>query len=98
MGNVRAKFTYVGYEASLQAEFNEKKTDGSVDYGKPTPVEMRSLRFIPVYGNGDPNHENTKFWKASPSGEIKLGTVNSAAWSAFEMGKEYYIDFTLAAA
>jgi len=95
---VRAKFTYVGYEASLQAEFNEKKPDGSVDYNKPTPVELRSLRFNPVYGNGDPNHENTKFWKASPSGEIRLGTVNPAAWSAFEMGKEYYIDFTPAGA
>lgn len=97
MGTVRAKFSYVGYEASLHSEFNEKKADGSPDYSKPTPIEMRSLRFNPVYGNGDPNHENTKFWKASPSGEIKLGTVNPSAWAAFEMGREYYIDFTPAA-
>jgi hypothetical protein len=32
--------------------------------------------------------------RQSPSGEIKLGTINPAAWEAFELGREYYIDFT----
>lgn len=47
----------------------------------------------PVYGNGNPNHENTKFWKASPSGEIKLGTVNKDVWPHFELDAEYYVTF-----
>ena len=59
-------------------------------------VELRTLRFAPVYANNDPAHENSKFWRASPSGEVKLGTVNPEAWSKFVLGKEYYLDFTVA--
>ncbi len=92
--SVRAKFTYNGHETALYNSYPHKKDDGSADYSKPVPVEMRSLKFSPVFGNGDPNHENTKFWSASPSGEIKLGTVNPEAWSQFELGKSYYVDFT----
>jgi hypothetical protein len=91
---VRAKFTYTGDERSLHNTYPHKKEDGSADYSKPEPVEMRTLKFQPVYGNGDPNHENTKFWNASPSGILTLGTINPAAWQAFELGKSYYLDFT----
>ena len=58
----------------------------------PTPA--RSIQMSPVFGNGDPDHENTKFWKASPGGRLELNVVNAAAVEAFEVGKEYYIDFT----
>lgn len=92
--SVRAKFKYTGYEASLYTTFPEKTVDGKSDYSRPNSVEMRTLKFSPVYGNGDPTHENTKFWNASPSGSITLGTVNPAAWEQFDMGKEYYLDFT----
>lgn len=56
--------------------------------------EMHSLELFPVYGNGDPNHENTKFWQASPSGKIELGVVNLDAVKDLELGGEYYVDFT----
>lgn len=46
--------------------------------------------FAPVFSN-DPAHENKKFWDASPSGKIELGTIKE---HGFEPGKEYYIDFT----
>lgn len=58
--------------------------------------EMQTIVLAPVYGNGDPEHENTKFWNASPVGEIRLGTINAAAAASFELGAEYYIDFTRA--
>jgi hypothetical protein len=58
---------------------------------------MRTVRMSPVYANNDPNHENSKFWDASPSGGLTLGTINPAAWEQFELGKEYYLDFTKAA-
>ena len=74
------------------------------DFGKPVrdsrgfdqyePCEIRTVALSPVYGSGDPNHENTKFWLASPSGSIQLGCVNLAAAEAFELGGEYYVDFT----
>lgn len=90
----RAKFKYTGYSATQHNTYPHTTADGKTDHARPVPVEMRTMQFAPVYGNGDPNHENTRFWNASPSGEIKLGTVNPAAWEQFEMGKEYYVDFT----
>jgi hypothetical protein len=98
--SVRAKFKVTGFESS-QNSIAKKDADGV--YVKDAKgnhvydaVEMRTVKLAPVYGNGDPNHENTKFWQASPSGEIRLGTVNPEAWQAFELGKEYYVDFTVA--
>lgn len=83
---VRAKFLFTRYETSLH----------NTDAKKP-PEELRTLYFAPVCGNGDPNHENTKFFKWSPSGEIRLGTVNRSVWEYMTLGAEYYVDFTLAA-
>lgn len=40
------------------------------------------------------NGSEEKFWDYTPSGEIKLNTVNEAAVKQFEPGKKYYIDFT----
>ena len=62
------------------------------------PCEMRTLIMSPVYGSGDPKHENTKFWQASPSGQFTLGVVNLAAVEHMELGQEFYIDITPAAA
>ena len=58
------------------------------------PCEMRTLVMSPVYGSGDPGHENTKFWQASPQGSFTLGVVNLAAVEHMELGKEYYFDIT----
>jgi hypothetical protein len=58
----------------------------------PTPA--RTIVMTPVYGNGDPDHENTKFWKASPGGKLELNIVNAEAVEGFEVGKEYYLDFS----
>ncbi len=59
--------------------------------------ELVTIRMSPVYPNQDPNHENSVFWKYSPSGKLELGTINPSAAGKFELGKEYYIDFTPAA-
>ncbi len=68
--------------------------DGKPNYQDTELVEMRTVVLSPVYGNGNPEHENTKFWEQSPSGEIKLGTINPQAWQAFELGGEYYVTFS----
>ena len=47
----------------------------------------------PVYSS-DPNHENKAFWDATPSGSITLWINNPAGFATFEVGKEYYVDFT----
>lgn len=65
-------------------------------YNVTEPCELRTIIMCPVYGNGDPNHENTKFWQASPSGRFELGCVNEAASTQFKVGQEWYLDMTLA--
>lgn len=94
---VRAKFKYVGYESSLLTR-SKRDADGSDikdenGRGVWEEVEMRTLRFSPVFANNDPKHENSLFWRATPSGEVKLGTVNPEAWGWFTIGKEYHVDF-----
>jgi hypothetical protein len=45
----------------------------------------------PVAGT---NEENKSFWKWTPSGKIELQVLNTEAADQFEVGKEYYVDFT----
>lgn len=47
----------------------------------------------PVYGNGDPNHENTRFFSFTPSGKIEMGIVKGEAAKEFAPGREYYVRF-----
>ena len=92
---VRAKFKFVSYTTDLYTRIKV-----GMKYSDPDSletVETRTLKFSPVYGNGDPEHENTKFWSSTPSGHLELGTVNPEAWKHFELGKDYYLDFTPAA-
>ncbi len=44
----------------------------------------------------DRSEENKQFWDATPSGEIKMFITNENARNQFEVGKEYYVDFTKA--
>lgn len=56
---------------------------------------MKTVKLQPVPKDVDPNSENSKFWAASPNGEIRLGTLNMDAAAQFEINGEYYVDFTL---
>lgn len=89
---VRAKFKVDAIERRMGsiAKLNDQ---GKTEW---VPGEINTVLMSPVYGKGDPNHENTKFWQASPAGNLSLGTINKAAADYFELGKEYYIDFTKA--
>lgn len=62
-------------------------------YGKQ---RMKTIKLQPVFKSDDPEGENSKFWEASPNGEIRLGTINMVAAEYFELNGEYYIDFTRA--
>lgn len=94
---VRAKFRYTGYTAT---HMSRETLDGRVyQDGSAHPrrmqevVEARTLTFVPVYSQ-DPNSENRLFWQATPSGKLELQMISPEAWSQFEMGKYYYLDFT----
>lgn len=89
---VRAKFKV----RSINRSMGSKPTvheDGTKSW---EPAEMWNVEMSPVYGNGDPNHENSKFWSATPGGTIQLNCVNRDAVEQFDLNKEFYVDFTLA--
>jgi hypothetical protein len=50
-----------------------------------------SIKLVPVT-SGSP--ENEQFFKWTPWGEIKIGTINQAAADQFKPGAEFYVDFT----
>ncbi len=52
-----------------------------------------SVELQPVYSS-NPQHENSKFYECTPSGEIGLGIVSEDTARSFEIGKEYYVDFS----
>lgn len=85
---VRAKFKLDRTESVLSRRQNR-------DTREWESVELKTLVLSPVY-DSRPDSENGKFFSATPCGEIKMGVVNPEAWGQFELGKEYYVDFTLA--
>lgn len=59
--------------------------------GDKEPLGEVTLK--PVY-DPNPESENGRFYAATPSGEIKLGILNTEAVKCFVVGKNYIIDFT----
>lgn len=57
--------------------------------------DVRNITLWPVgSGVGGESEENKAFYAATPGGSITLCVVNPAAAAQFEVGKEYYVDFT----
>lgn len=84
--SVRAKFKVDSVKSVLGYVYNyETKTNSE--------TEQRIVSLVPVY-DSNPESENGKFFAATPSGRIELGVMNLDAAKLFEIGKEYYVDFT----
>jgi hypothetical protein len=60
---------------------------------KPDDPDYLVIRLRAVYDE-DPASPNYSFSQATPNGEVHLVISNKAAFSAFEIGKEYDILFT----
>lgn len=52
---------------------------------------ISTIKLSPVTGGSE---ENKQFYAATPSGTIELGTLNQQATDQFELGAEYYVDFS----
>jgi hypothetical protein len=87
MSTTRAKFKCDSVTEHMGSKHNP-------DTKQWEPAVQKTISMSPVYGNNDPNHENSKFWAASPSGKFELGVINLAAAEMFKPGKEYYLDIT----
>lgn len=90
MNSVTAKFKV----SKIEIEPGESKVEKDA-FGKDKKVTLplAKVTLRPVVSS-DPTHENSQFYKYTPSGEIVLATVNSSAAAAFEIGGEYYVTFT----
>lgn len=77
--SVRAKFKVESYSTRLY-----QRSSGT--------DELRTINLTPVGSDNSP--ENKEFWMWTPVGKIELGTINPGAWAQFELGKEFYVDFT----
>ena len=71
---------------SVRAKFKVQEISQRDGY-QPTHV----IKLYPVT-NGSP--ENESFYRFTPSGLIELAVVNDQTAKNFELGKEYYVDFT----
>ena len=56
--------------------------------------EVQTIKLSPVTSGSE---ENAKFYAATPGGNIELTTVNFDAAQHFDLGDEFYVDFTKAA-
>jgi hypothetical protein len=75
----------------IRAKFKVSRI-AKVDVGNGNWQEEVSMQ--PVYGTSDENKQWSKF---TPSGELKMNITAEGAVGQFELGKEYFIDFTPAA-
>ena len=50
-----------------------------------------NIELVPVIGG---SAENEQFFKWTPWGSIKIGTINAQAAEQFKLGAEFYVDFT----
>ena len=72
----------------VRAKFRVSSYETRLDRGTE---ELRTIKMGVVV---DGSEENKKFFKYTPYGEIKIGTLNRAAWEQFPLGAEMYVDFT----
>ncbi|HAY23447.1 MAG TPA: hypothetical protein DCY27_15060 [Desulfobacterales bacterium] len=64
-----------------------------VDSISRTRFGWNSIIMSPVSGGSE---ENKAFWAATPGGRFEFNCVNNKAIEQLEVGKEYYVDFTIA--
>ena len=58
--------------------------------------ENYNIDLMAVYGGDNASDENKSFWQYTPSGNIKMNAIKQNVGEFFEVGQEYYVDFTKA--
>lgn len=58
-------------------------------YGAPSPMDSTHVKLAPVVGPG-----NEEWSKWTPGGSVEMHINNPAAVEKFEVGKDYFVDFT----
>jgi len=76
---------------TVRAKFKVASVTKREGWGE-NPI-LYDVQMLPVTGE---NEENKKFFASTPSGELKLSTINPEAAEQLIPGKEYYLDITIA--
>lgn len=84
---VRAKFQVVSIDPVPGTRYNPETKEQD-------PIEMSNIKLEAVMDGT--SQENKEFFEATPSGQINLNCANQEAAKAFEIGAQYYVDFTKA--
>lgn len=78
--------------AQMRAKFAVQRVETAhTTDGTPTSQHVVAS---PVFKNQDPDSENSRFWTATPSGQIDLYISNVDAFGFFQAGDLVYVDFT----
>lgn len=70
----------------VRAKFKCESKSPSNEAGTQGTVQLR-----PVTSGSE---ENDRFFYLTPGGQVTLSTINESAYAQFEIGKEYYVDFS----
>ena len=81
-----------GLTVKVRAKFNVESVTWTKYWYKPTG-DICTIKLRPVNG-GSP--ENDAFYAGTPSGTIELGAINPDVAAQFDLGCEYFVDFTKA--
>lgn len=76
---------------SVRAKFKVVSITATEGYSGKGP--MKSVKLHPVTYGSD---ENEKFYAATPCGQIEIGILSEDAAKQFEVGKQYFVDFSAA--
>jgi len=82
---------------SVRAKFRVNMVTPYAAQGQEAKATEFRIDMAPVY-DSNPESENAKFYKATPWGQITLGTVNAAVAEQLKVGSFVYVDFTPAEA
>lgn len=66
-----------------------EKADTASPYGKPGDPTQTRVKLTPVQGD-----ENKTWSQWTPGGSVELSITNPEAIKAFEVGKDYFVDFS----
>lgn len=77
--------------SEVRAKFKVQSIKRSSGWGGNK--EVQTIELVPVTGGSD---ENTRFYAATPGGKIELSVVRAEVGNRFDIGDEFYVDFTKA--
>lgn len=79
---------------SVRAMFQVNEIRFTPHWNKNDDGSQSNLVTIKMSPVQDGSEEANRFWAATPSGSLELGTVNEAAAEQFALGQTFYVDFT----